>query len=187
MKNQLFLVGAVIFFCFSCEMKVDKSPVFEISFSEALSSGSFDGRLLLLISTNDENEPRFQISDGTTTQQVYGVDVAGMKPGEPVRMDKLAFGYPVRSLSELEPGEYYVQAFLHKYDTYTLANGHTVSLPASWAAGSRWNREPGNYYSTPVKVTIGSGSNIKIVMDQEIPPVTQPEDTRYIKAYQNAE
>ncbi|MCH8232958.1 MAG: hypothetical protein IIB82_09995 [Bacteroidetes bacterium] len=181
MKNQLFLVGAVIFFCFSCEMKVDKSPVFEISFSEALSSGSFDGRLLLLISTNDENEPRFQISDGTTTQQVYGVDVAGMKPGEPVRMDKQAFGYPVRSLSELEPGEYYVQAFLHKYDTYTLANGHTVSLPASWAAGSRWNREPGNYYSTPVKVTIGSGSNIKIVMDQEIPPVTQPEDTRYIR------
>ena len=181
MKNQLFLVGTVIFFCFSCEMKVDKSPVFEISFSETLSSGSFDGRLLLLISTNDENEPRFQISDGTTTQQVYGVDVAGMKPGEPVRMDKLAFGYPVRSLSELEPGEYYVQAFLHKYDTYTLANGHTVSLPASWAAGSRWNREPGNYYSTPVKVTIGSGSNIKIVMDQEIPPVTQPEDTRYIR------
>ncbi|MCH7515029.1 MAG: hypothetical protein IH947_13970 [Bacteroidetes bacterium] len=181
MKNQLFLVGVVILFCFSCEMKVDKSPVFEISFSEALSSGSFDGRLLLLISTNDENEPRFQISDGTTTQQVYGVDVAGMKPGEPVRMDGQAFGYPVRSLSELAPGEYYVQAFLHKYDTYTLANGHTVSLPASWAAGSRWNREPGNYYSTPIKVTIGSGSNIKIVMDQEIPPVTEPEDTRYIR------
>ncbi len=181
MKNQLFLVGAVIFFCFSCEMKVDKSPEFEISFSEALSSGSFDGRLLLLISTNDENEPRFQISDGTTTQQVYGVDVAGMKPGEPVRMDGQAFGYPVRSLSELTQGEYYVQAFLHKYATYTLANGHTVSLPASWAAGSRWNREPGNYYSTPVKVTIGSGSNIKIVMNQEITPVTEPEDTRYIR------
>ncbi len=181
MKNQLFLLSAFIFFCISCEVKVDKSPVFEISFSEALSSGSFDGRLLLLISTNDENEPRFQISDGTTTQQVYGVDVAGMKPGEAVRVDGQAFGYPVRSLSELEPGEYYIQAFLHKYDTYALANGHTVSLPASWAAGSRWNREPGNYYSTPVKVTIGSGSNIKIMMDQEIPPVTEPEDTRYIR------
>ncbi|MCH7515391.1 MAG: hypothetical protein IH947_15840, partial [Bacteroidetes bacterium] len=102
MKNQLFLLSVVIFFCFSCEMKVDKSPVFEISFSETLSSGSFDVRLLLLISTNDENEPRFQISDGTITQQVYGVDVAGMKPGEPIRMDEQAFGYPVRSLSELE-------------------------------------------------------------------------------------
>jgi len=177
-----FLAGLLLLISGSgCNVTVDVDPRFTISFSKSLGSDPVDGRLLLLISKNDENEPRFQINDGPGSQLVYGVDVEGMRPNVKITFDAEVFGYPVQSLSDLEPGDYYVQGFLHKYDTYNLSNGHTVKLPASWAAGSRWNREPGNYYSTPKKVTINKGSVIEISLDQEISAIPEPEDTKYIK------
>ena len=33
------------------------------------------------------------------------------------------------SLSQVKPGEYWVQALLHRYDTFKRADGHTVKLP----------------------------------------------------------
>ena len=38
--------------------------------------------LLLLISTNNDSEPRLQINEDLTTQQVFGVDVDGWKAGD---------------------------------------------------------------------------------------------------------
>jgi len=181
--KKLFPILLSIMLLSACDVTIEKSTTFEISFSDSLSDQAFDGRLLLLISSNDENEPRFQINDGPATQMVYGVDVEGMAPGTSVTVDASVFGYPMESIDDIKPGEYYIQGFLHKYDTYNLSNGYTVKLPASWAAGSRWNREPGNFYSNPKKVTVdpAKGGSIQIVMDQEIPPVPEPEDTKYVK------
>ena len=50
---------------------------FQISFSATLNKGPLDGRLLLLISTSTEGEPRFEINEDLNTQQVFGVDVDG--------------------------------------------------------------------------------------------------------------
>jgi len=177
MKPYILLLLPLMWSCTQAPL----SPTFEVSFSESLSTEKYDGRLLLLISNNEEAEPRFQINDGPNTQLVYGIDMEGYAAGENVKFDGSIFGYPTQSLSNIEPGEYFVQAFFHKYETYNLANGHNVKLPASWAAGSRWNKEPGNFYSKPQKVTISSTSSINIVMDQEIPPIKEPEDTKYIK------
>jgi len=66
----------------------------------------FDGLLLLLISNNNESEPRLQISEDLTTQQVFGIDVDGWKPGGTKTVDQNAFGYPVRSLAEIKPCPY---------------------------------------------------------------------------------
>ncbi len=78
-------------------------PRFEITFPAARSAQPLDGRLLLLISTDTTDEPRFQINDTPGTQQVFGVDVEGWRPGETRVVDASAFGYPVRSLAGL-PG-----------------------------------------------------------------------------------
>src|ERR1043166_9248624 len=59
---------------------------FEISFPATLDKGPIDGRLLLLISTNSEAEPRFQINEHLNTKQVFGVDVDAWKAGE-VKLD----------------------------------------------------------------------------------------------------
>ena len=57
MKNlMLLLVFAVmIFVLLGCEVTVDRSVQFEIAIDESLHTDALDGRLLLLISNNDEN------------------------------------------------------------------------------------------------------------------------------------
>lgn len=156
---------------------------FAISFPAEMSKTPLDGRLLLLISTNNEREPRFQISDSPATQQVFGLDVEGLAPGAAAIIDRAAFGYPRRSLTDIEPGEYWVQALLNIYQTYHLADGRTLKLPPDRGEGQQWNRKPGNLYSQPVKISIDPSKNetIKISLNQVIPPIPDPPETRYIK------
>ena len=66
-------------------------------------------------------------------------------------VDAAAFGYPVRSLAQVKPGEYFVQALLHKYETFHRADGHVVKLPMDRGEGQQWNRAPGNLYSKPAE------------------------------------
>lgn len=154
-----------------------------VAFDETARSEPIGGRLLVLIATDDESEPRFQVGWGVSTAQVFGVDVESLAPGERVRVDGGVFGYPVRSLDELPAGDYFVQALLHRYDTFERGDGHTVWLPASWEAGQRWNREPGNLLSTPRRVRLdpASDATVEIVLDSVIPPIEPPADTEYVK------
>ena len=156
-------------------------PKFEISFPASLDKGPIDGRLLLLISTNTEGEPRNQINEDLNTQQVFGIDVDGWKPGEAKTMDHSAFGYPRRSLADVSAGEYTVQALLHRYETFKRSDGHTVKLPMDRGEGQQWNSAPGNLYSTPKRMRIDGNTPIKIALDKVIPPIEQPKDTKYIK------
>ena len=156
---------------------------FAISFPEASSKEQLDGRLLLLVSTDSSREPRFQISEDLTTQQVFGIDVEGLRPGQEAIVGATAFGYPVRNLAQVPRGEYTVQALLHRYETFKRSDGHTVKLPMDRGEGQQWNRAPGNLYSTPQKITIDpqKSDTVKILLDKVIPPIVPPKDTKYIK------
>jgi hypothetical protein len=145
---------------------------------------ALDGRLLLLITKDGAREPRFQISQTSlSSAQVFGIDVEGFKGGDERTFDASVLGYPLESLSELPPGEYTMQALLHKYETFTLATGHTVKLPMDRGEGQQWNRAPGNLYSTPQKLRWdgGRGAAVTLVVDQTIPPIKEPADTKYVK------
>ena len=157
------------------------SAKFEISFPAAVDKGPIDGRLLLLISASTEGEPRFQISEDLNTQQVFGIDVDAWKAGETKVVDRGAFGYPRRSLADIPPGEYTIQALLHRYETFKRADGHTVKLPMDRGEGQQWNSAPGNLYSTPKRIRIDGQTPIAITLDQVIPPIEPPKDTKYIK------
>ena len=43
----------------------------------------------------------------------------------------------------MKPGEYYVQAVLHRYETFHRSDGHTVKLPMDRGEGQHWNLAPG--------------------------------------------
>jgi hypothetical protein len=146
-------------------------------------AGPLDGRLLLMLSTSAEGEPRFRINDSVSTQQIVGVDVEGASPGQEIVVDAGALGFPVESLSDIKPATYTVQALLHKYETFRRADGHVVKLPMDRGEGQQWNRAPGNLYSTPARVTIDHASTepIRVALDRTIPPIEEPRDTRYIK------
>src|SRR5262245_60161213 len=55
---------------------------FGVSFSAELGPSALDGRVLLMISTDSSQEPRMQINDSPKTQQIFGIDVDGLKPGQ---------------------------------------------------------------------------------------------------------
>lgn len=181
----LLIFTACLLFPAHAELKSNPSDKlsFAISFPETSSKDAIDGRLLLLISTDNAREPRLQISEDPNTQQVFGVDVDGLKPGVEMVIDAGAFGYPVRSLSQIPPGEYWVQALLHRYETFKRKDGHTVKLPMDRGEGQQWHSAPGNLYSTPQKLTINpqTGVSFKLTLDKIIPPIEPPKDTKYIK------
>jgi hypothetical protein len=156
--------------------------VISVTWDESLSDEAQDGRLLLLISKSDSSEPRFQIKDGHDTQQVYGMDVANWKAGATLKFDKNIFGYPIERIADLPEGDYSVQVVLNRYKDYNLSTGHTVSLPPEMGEGQQWNQKPGNFYSKPVKLTINrSTGRVHIHLDQLIPPIDPPTDTKYVR------
>jgi hypothetical protein len=157
------------------------SGTFLIRLGPALATPPLDGRLLLLIAKDERREPRFQISaTSLSSAQVFGIDVEGWR-GEERTFDASVPGYPLESLSALPPGEYTVQALLHKYETFRLATGHTVKLPMDRGEGQQWNAAPGNIYSTPQRVKWDGTSAIRLDLSSVIPPVTEPADTSDVK------
>lgn len=155
---------------------------FSVSFPKEVAAEPLDGRILLILSTDGSAEPRMQISGTPRTQQIFGVDVEGMKPGQAVTVDDGAYGYPIRYLHDLPAGEYFVQVVLHKYETFHRADGYTVKLPMDRGEGQHWNLAPGNLYSKPQKAVLGKmGEAVSIVLDQVIAPIPEPKDTLYIR------
>ncbi|HXF96001.1 MAG TPA: hypothetical protein VNI61_07840 [Gemmatimonadales bacterium] len=159
------------------------SPRFAIAFPAARSAAPLDGRVLLMLSTDTTAEPRFQISDGPRTQLIFGIDVEGLEPGEEAVVDAGAFGYPLESLSRVPPGRYRVQALLNRYETFRRADGHVVKLPPDRGEGQQWNRKPGNLYSAPRWISYDPrrGQVFRISLDQEIPPIPDPPETKYVR------
>jgi len=158
------------------------APRFSVSFPKERSAQSLDGRLLLLLSSDPSAEPRMQVNDTPLSQMVFGIDVDGMAPGQAVEVDDAAFGYPVRYLHDVPPGDYIVQVVLHRYETFHRSDGHIVKLPMDRGEGQHWNLAPGNLYSTPRKVRVGgSGDSIAIELTQEIAPISDPPDTPWIR------
>ena len=148
-------------------------------------SEALDGRMLVLVSTDSTREPRFQVSDGDATQQAFGIDVDGLRPGETAVLDGAATGYPVRRLALLPPGDYWVQALLHKYETFHRSDGHVVKLPMDRGEGQQWNRAPGNLYSTPkrvISIPFHRGSVRPDEMETAIDTTRTEATTRCVKA-----
>jgi hypothetical protein len=163
-----------------------QSREFSVELPAELADKNLDGRLMLMLSTNPDVEPRFQISDGPGTQILVGMNVEGWGPGTTISVGKKGQTlnvYPYKSITDIPAGTYYAQVLLHKYETFTRSEGHTVKLPMDRGEGQQWNRAPGNLLSTPLRVELpeGKGKPIALKFDQTIPEITPPEDTEWIK------
>jgi hypothetical protein len=143
-----------------------------------------DGRLLLLLSTDKSDEPRNQISDTSLkSQQVFGIDVNGWKAGQETVFPADVLGYPVQSLAGVPKGTYQVQALLHRYETFRLADGRVLKLPPDRGEGQQWSKAPGNLYSTPREISFDPEreDTISIELDKVVPPIPDPPTTKYVK------
>jgi len=149
---------------------------FEISFSKELSATPLDGHVLLVISNNTDDEPRFQISFMTArSQQIFGADVDALAPGTPAVIDPSTLGYPAESLNDIPAGDYWAQAVLNIYETFHLGNGRTLKLPPDKGEGQHWQTKPGNLYSKPQKIHLDTKApqTVTIALTEKNPTVEQ--------------
>ena len=168
-----------LFTLFACSK--NENPIIEVTFNNKLSNESFDGRLLVMISKDGSKEPRYQINDTKDTGILVGKNVENWKSGNVEGFNSKTLAYPIENLGELDNGEYYIQALLHKYETFNLSNGKTVKLPMDQGEGQHWNTSPKNIYSKPIKINFKKNTTVKIEITEEIPPIEPEKDTDYIK------
>ncbi|MEO1625679.1 MAG: alpha/beta hydrolase-fold protein [Bacteroidota bacterium] len=185
MRNAflLFLLLSTLSACQQAGQESSARRSFAVRLPAELADQTVDGRLLLLLSKDDSREPRFQVNDNPGSQLVFGLDVLGWSGNKEQSLSDDAFGYPIHQLKDVPAGEYYVQGLLHLYETFTRSDGHTVKLPMDRGEGQHWNLAPGNLYSQVQKIVLKEGQDQKIdlVLDQKIPPIEPPKDSKYIK------
>ena len=168
-----------LFALFACSK--NENPIIEVTYNNKLSNESFDGRLLVMISKDSSKEPRFQINDTEDTGILVGKNVENWKSGNVEGFYSKTLAYPIENLGGLDNGEYFIQALLHKYETFNLSNGKTVKLPMDQGEGQHWNTSPKNIYSKPIKINFKKNTTVKIEITEEIPPIEPEKDTDYIK------
>jgi hypothetical protein len=131
------------FLLLCCAYLATAQTQFSVSFPKS-KGATFDGRLMLFLAKDNKSEPRFQVSDDANSQQLFGQNVDGWQADKAAIVTSAAHGYPIKSLKDFPAGEYWVQALLHKYETFKLKTGHTVKLPMDRGEGqnyrtaSRW-------------------------------------------------
>jgi pimeloyl-ACP methyl ester carboxylesterase len=101
----------------------NEGPGFDVTVAPNLLGTPAKGRLyIFLIPGETRSEPRLG-PDWFRPQPFYAVDVDGWKPGQTLRVDNEAVGYPV-PLIELKPGRYTIQAvFRVNPDTHRIGDG----------------------------------------------------------------
>lgn len=173
-----------VFLCFLLACAAWATPQFDITFASQVRSSPVDGRLIVIVSKNLEGDPRFQVDLDVKTQQIFGMDVDGLRPGELAHIGADAAGYPLHSLRDLPPGTYNVQAVLNVYETFHRGDGHVLKMHMDHGEGQQWNTSPGNLMSKPRKVEIAADSVVPIEMTEVIPPIDPPKDTKYLRHVQ---
>ena len=170
---------------FAVPLALHAQPRITVTLPAARATTAQDGRLLFLLSADSSAEPRFQIQFGAGTQLVFGSDVDGWAPGTTRSVPGAAFGFPIRSMKDIPAGTYRVQAFLNRYDTFTLGDGRRLKLAPDRGEGQQWASKPGNLYSTPrtIRWDPSRPASIALSLENEIAALPGPatRETKYVK------
>jgi len=156
---------------------------FEISYAASLDPGPITGRVFVMISKNNQRDPRFQAGSYGGSVPFFGLDVDQMKPGETAVIDGSTLGFPLSSLNDLPAGDYYVQALLNVYTQFQRKDGHVIWAHMDRWEGQQWNSSPGNLVSEVQKVRLdpGAGFNVKLILARKLPEIPIPPDTEWAK------
>src|ERR1700710_2568898 len=103
MRVTRYLAGACLAFC--AMANAADSP-FSAKLAGGEGKGPQQGRLMLLFSGDDRDEPRNQIDLSPKTQIAFGMNVEDWKRGDSRAIVADAQGYPVEKIAEMKPGTY---------------------------------------------------------------------------------
>jgi hypothetical protein len=136
----------------------------------------------VIVSKTDSPEPRFQ-TRRSRSSPFFGLDIENLNPGEPATIDADVLGFPLNSIKDIPPGDYYVQGFVNIYTKFDRSDGHSLWLHNDQWEGQQWNRSPGNLYSDILSVNIDPARSriIELACVSTIPPVEIPADTEWVR------
>lgn len=156
---------------------------FAISFPSSVHPEDITGRVFVILSRDDRREPRLQAGGWSNSVPFFGKDVEKLLPDKTVIIDEDVLGYPLKSLSEIPAGDYYVQGLVNIYTEFHRSDGHSIWAHMDQWEGQQFNRSPGNLYSEVQKVHLDSshGYTVQLSLNMVIPPVDIPEDTEWVK------
>ena len=128
------------------------------------------GRLLFLV--DFDVVPGAEVFHNCRVRGCYvaGKTVYDVQPGETITItldDAEVYGYPM-PLSEIEPGEYVVQAFFIKYTEYHRSDGHTIWAMADHGGGGNFILNPYNLFSDNLWVNLWE-EDIYLTLSYAIP------------------
>lgn len=190
-KNKRALAAVItwivlVFVLAACRNSADYEPSklrFEITFPADLHPEPITGRLFVMVTANEDREPRLQAGSWQTSVPFFGLDVESWEPGQTVVIDETVLGYPPKSLRDIPEGNYSVQGLVNIYTRFRRSDGHVIWAHMDQWEGQRFNRSPGNLHSEVKKVRMNpeKGYTISLSLDQMIPPIEVPEDTDWVK------
>jgi len=156
-------------------------PRFTVTLAPSAGGKPITGRLIVILSTRAQPEPRLTASP--TSAALVALDVDQLRPGASVVLDERAFAYP-GPLASLPAGDYYAQAVINVYEPVHRADGHTIWVHMNDGHIETFGMAAGNVYGPvqPVHVgTSGDASSVKLTIDHVIAPQPKPADTEWLK------
>ncbi len=153
-------------------------PRFEVTVPSTVERGPVTGRLILILATKDDPEPRRAVSPHGPA--ILGIDLEQLQPGHPAVIDDRALGYPVKA-ADLPPGDYYAQVVINKYEQVYRADGHTIWVPMNDGTLEWFTTAADNLYSDVQRVRVGNGGTVRIAVTHVIPRTPRPADTEWVK------
>jgi len=186
MLQKLSIVLSWFFLCiapaaFSQPGQAKTGLKFSVSFDRLVHPSDITGRVYVMISRNNNREPRFQVSESGVP--FWGMNVSRLKPGSGAIISDTVFGYPLESIGAIPAGEYYVQGFVNVYTEFRRSDGHTLWMHNDQWEGQDWRRGEGNLYSEVKKVYIDPAKveTIELVCKKANPAVKIPDETKMVK------
>ena len=165
-KIRVHLVAAIFVAALLSNFAFAQALKFEVTVSSQLSPQPVDGRLFVILGKSERPEPRQGAGrTGMTSPPIFARDVKGLTAQTAGTIDAACVAFPLNSLNDVKPGEYFVQAVL---DT----NLDIKNLNA-----------PGNLYSKPIKLNLDPAKSgaVKLQLTEQLPADALPPETELVK------
>ncbi len=162
---------------------------FTISVAASAHSEPITGRMYVLIDTDSTSPALSQRSLGhqpiSSSRGVpfFAIDIHQLEPGQTAVIDASTPGFPQRSLRDLPPGDYFVQALVNVYTEFHRADGHVIWAHMDQWDGQHFNWAPGNLLSAVKRVRLDPvvGYDVALAATEVIPPIEMPPDDEWVK------
>jgi hypothetical protein len=165
MKKQLLLGKCFVWLQLIAALNA-QALQFEVSLATNLASSPQSGRLLVLLCTKEDPQPRFQLGNaGKDAPYVFGMDTTNLSPSNSWVVDEHSAAFPVASLQDLPEGDYFAQTIL-------MCN-----------PDNRMPHAPGNFFSQSIKLHLSGKSSVTnvLTLDHRLPDEVIPPDTDLVK------